>query len=178
MTDYASPRRDPFLSYIRARAPSSGHVNGKTITAHNLALSLRAIHGVLALSKSCIANRRRVTDNNFRMSDPSPGRSQQKLIHAALFAGFILTGMACTMLGPILPVFIARWNLSDTEAGFFFTAQFAGSFLGVLLSSLLLSTRGYRETLTLGFFLLARSEERRVGKECDTGCRSRWSPYH
>ncbi len=21
-------------------------------------------------------------------------------------------------------------------------------------------------------------EERRVGKECDTGCRSRWSPYH
>ena len=23
-----------------------------------------------------------------------------------------------------------------------------------------------------------RSEERRVGKECDTGCRSRWSPYH
>ena len=23
-----------------------------------------------------------------------------------------------------------------------------------------------------------RSEERRVGKECSTGCRSRWSPYH
>ncbi len=25
---------------------------------------------------------------------------------------------------------------------------------------------------------IKRSEERRVGKECDTGCRSRWSPYH
>ena len=25
---------------------------------------------------------------------------------------------------------------------------------------------------------LARSEERRVGKECRIGCRSRWSPYH
>ena len=24
----------------------------------------------------------------------------------------------------------------------------------------------------------ARSEERRVGKECQTTCRSRWSPYH
>ena len=24
----------------------------------------------------------------------------------------------------------------------------------------------------------ARSEERRVGKECLTQCRSRWSPYH
>ena len=26
--------------------------------------------------------------------------------------------------------------------------------------------------------LLPRSEERRVGKECATLCRSRWSPYH
>src|SRR3546814_15167770 len=26
--------------------------------------------------------------------------------------------------------------------------------------------------------ILARSEERRVGKECDSTCRSRWSPYH
>src|SRR3546814_19672723 len=25
---------------------------------------------------------------------------------------------------------------------------------------------------------LARSEERRVGKECASTCRSRWSPYH
>src|SRR3546814_8588183 len=26
--------------------------------------------------------------------------------------------------------------------------------------------------------VLARSEERRVGKECVSTCRSRWSPYH
>ena len=26
--------------------------------------------------------------------------------------------------------------------------------------------------------LIKRSEERRVGKECHTTCRSRWSPYH
>ena len=25
---------------------------------------------------------------------------------------------------------------------------------------------------------VARSEERRVGKECTSWCRSRWSPYH
>ena len=25
---------------------------------------------------------------------------------------------------------------------------------------------------------IGRSEERRVGKECRIGCRSRWSPYH
>src|SRR3546814_15684636 len=27
-------------------------------------------------------------------------------------------------------------------------------------------------------FLMGRSEERRVGKECVSTCRSRWSPYH
>ena len=27
-------------------------------------------------------------------------------------------------------------------------------------------------------FELHRSEERRVGKECNRSCRSRWSPYH
>ena len=30
----------------------------------------------------------------------------------------------------------------------------------------------------LELFLLGRSEERRVGKECLRLCRSRWSPYH
>src|SRR3546814_14244242 len=45
---------------------------------------------------------------------------------------------------------------------------------------------GDRESLELfrmaarGLVLLppARSEERRVGKECGSTCRSRWSPYH
>src|SRR3546814_14028531 len=35
--------------------------------------------------------------------------------------------------------------------------------------------------LTLGTLFIAtyaRSEERRVGKECVSTCRSRWSPYH
>src|SRR3546814_11713606 len=32
--------------------------------------------------------------------------------------------------------------------------------------------------LGTGNLLLPRSEERRVGKECVSTCRSRWSPYH
>ena len=32
--------------------------------------------------------------------------------------------------------------------------------------------------LALRFDDLFRSEERRVGKECTSWCRSRWSPYH
>src|SRR3546814_2144533 len=30
----------------------------------------------------------------------------------------------------------------------------------------------------IGIWEIARSEERRVGKECVSTCRSRWSPYH
>ena len=78
-----------------------------------------------------------------------------KFISATLFAGFILTGMVCTILGPILPVFIARWNLTDAQAGLFFTTQFTGSLAGVALSSVILAARGYREALLLGFFLMA-----------------------
>src|SRR3546814_19493522 len=37
-------------------------------------------------------------------------------------------------------------------------------------------TAGVRGTPT--FFVNGRSEERRVGKECVSTCRSRWSPYH
>src|SRR3546814_4134369 len=35
-----------------------------------------------------------------------------------------------------------------------------------------------RRQLRLGGELVQRSEERRVGQECVSTCRSRWSPYH
>src|SRR3546814_13388420 len=38
--------------------------------------------------------------------------------------------------------------------------------------------RGIFPKLTVRENLLLRSEERRVGKECVSTCRSRWSPYH
>jgi MFS transporter, FHS family, glucose/mannose:H+ symporter len=78
-----------------------------------------------------------------------------KFVHGALFAGFVVSGMTATILGPSLPTFIARWGLDDTQAGLFFTTQFMGSLLGVLLSSAILSVRGYRDALVLGFFLMA-----------------------
>src|SRR3546814_9026259 len=34
------------------------------------------------------------------------------------------------------------------------------------------------EVVVPGPFQLLRSEERRVGKECVSTCRSRWEPYH
>ena len=40
------------------------------------------------------------------------------------------------------------------------------------------SDRKKEVTVPLFRNYLFRSEERRVGKECRIGCRSRWSPYH
>src|SRR3546814_16714341 len=48
---------------------------------------------------------------------------------------------------------------------------FAGGFGGFYLASSL----GFAKQLTGS---PQRSEERRVGKECVSTCRSRWSPYH
>ena len=35
-----------------------------------------------------------------------------------------------------------------------------------------------RDSIVPATVKVVRSEERRVGKECRIGCRSRWSPYH
>ena len=51
-----------------------------------------------------------------------------------------------------------------------------GSLSGGERSRLLLAREFAREANLL--VLDERSEERRVGKECVTQCRSRWSPYH
>src|SRR3546814_14928227 len=46
------------------------------------------------------------------------------------------------------------------------------------LSALAATRTGPTEIQLLRMLLSARSEERRVGKECVSTCRSRWSPYH
>src|SRR5205823_9428650 len=73
------------------------------------------------------------------------------LVHAA----FVLTGVMTTLLGPMLPVFSARWMLSDSQAGYLFTAQFASSILGVALSSVLVQRFGYRLTIVSGLGFMA-----------------------
>ena len=61
---------------------------------------------------------------------------------------------------------------------------FSGSKKGVLAKALIASIlNAVFESLQFGAIMIAlqtilRSEERRVGKECTSWCRSRWSPYH
>lgn len=74
--------------------------------------------------------------------------------YVVLHAGFVLTGIVTTLIGPFLPVLISRWSLSDEQAGLFFTAQFCGSIAGVASIGPLLK-RGYRYTFVSGFGLIA-----------------------
>jgi len=72
-----------------------------------------------------------------------------------LHAGFVLTGVVNTMIGPLLPGLSLRWSLSDAQAGLLFTAQFCGSIFGVLASSLLVARWGQRACLMLGLGSMA-----------------------
>jgi MFS transporter, FHS family, glucose/mannose:H+ symporter len=68
-----------------------------------------------------------------------------------LFAGFVLSGIATTIIGPILPIFIKRWSLDDGQAGFFSTIQFLAALGGTLASSAIAAWWGYRPPLVLGY---------------------------
>ena len=80
--------------------------------------------------------------------------SSQKLVRAAQIA-FLPTGILTTILGPMLPLLIARWTLNDTQAGNLFLIQFLASLVGVQLSGVLLSKLGYRPSFLLGLLLMA-----------------------
>src|ERR1700704_1485524 len=71
-----------------------------------------------------------------------------------LFAGFVLSGVATTIVGPMLPVFIRRWSLDDGQAGLFSTIQFLAALGGTLASSVVASRWGYRPALVVGYALM------------------------
>jgi FHS family glucose/mannose:H+ symporter-like MFS transporter len=71
-----------------------------------------------------------------------------------LFAGFVLSGIATVIVGPMLPVFIHRWSLNDSQAGLFSSVQFMAAWIGTLASSAIASWRGYRPALVLGYALM------------------------
>jgi fucose permease len=74
---------------------------------------------------------------------------------AYLHVGFVLIGISMTMLGPVLPYFTHRWNLTDGQAGLFFSTQYFGSFLGTLVTSWLLPRLGFSKVISAGYFCFA-----------------------
>lgn len=72
-----------------------------------------------------------------------------------IYLDFVITGVVMTFLGPMLPMLSLRWALNDAQAGYLFTAQFAASIVGMLLSSILAARYGYRMTLLLSLVIMA-----------------------
>jgi fucose permease len=85
---------------------------------------------------------------------PERRNSAQHFIFLLLCGGFIVNGIIITFIGPILPIFIAKWKLDDSHAGMFFITQFVGSFVGVLGSSALISSRGFKPAITIGLAMM------------------------
>jgi fucose permease len=80
--------------------------------------------------------------------------ARQRFLLVLLFAGFVLTGVEITLAGPMLPIFIQRWSLTDSQAGIFFSLEFGCSLGGVWLSSLITHYLGSRTALVLGYLLV------------------------
>lgn len=76
------------------------------------------------------------------------------MIFYLLCASFVVNGIVITFIGPILPVFIAKWNLNDSQAGLFSFTQFSGSIAGVLGSSVLTSAKGFKPAITIGLAMM------------------------
>ena len=82
---------------------------------------------------------------------PERTASSRTRLLAVLFAGFVLSGIATTIVGPMLPVFIRRWGLDDGQAGLFSTVQFLAALVGTVVSGGWMAWRGYRSSLVAGY---------------------------
>lgn len=68
-----------------------------------------------------------------------------------IYSSFVLAGVVTTLLGPMLPLLMARWSMTDERAGLFFTFQFFGNLAGIATLGPLLIRRGYGQTFVIGF---------------------------
>src|SRR3546814_17925797 len=76
------------------------------------------------------------------------------------------------------PALVTDIGCGDTVARRRATAELARHLAMRLRCYDILADEPATRSDTLPLFTEARSEERRVGEECGSTCRSRWSPYH
>jgi len=85
---------------------------------------------------------------------PATENSSRTLIFYLLCLGFVLNGIIISFIGQLIPVFMEKWNLDYSRAGRFLLVQFLASFVGVLISSVLISARGFKPAIVIGLGLL------------------------
>jgi MFS transporter, FHS family, glucose/mannose:H+ symporter len=72
----------------------------------------------------------------------------EQLPAAQYYFALVISGIATVLLGPVLPVLIGQWRLTDVQSGWLFAAQFSASTVGAALSSYL-----PRKSVVVGFAL-------------------------
>jgi MFS transporter, FHS family, glucose/mannose:H+ symporter len=82
--------------------------------------------------------------------NPKPDRSNDERAAVLrslvpLYLYFVVAGIVTVMLGPLLPVFIQRWGIQDSQAGTLFVVNFAGQLCGSLFAA-----RNLRLSVVLG----------------------------
>src|SRR3546814_12953122 len=75
------------------------------------------------------------------------------------------------MLNGVLLAVIGFWSFGLGGAP-------AGQLLAIVVMAVMAVEMAIGFALVVAVYSKRRSEERRVGKECVSTCRARWSPYH
>src|SRR6266508_5303903 len=102
-------------------------------------------------------------------------KTSRPLTVVALLLGMFLAAMEMTVVSTAMPTVVGELGGLHLYA-WAFAAYMLTATVTVPIHGKLADLKGRKPILLAGIalFLVGRSEERRVGKEC----RSRWSPYH
>jgi MFS transporter, FHS family, glucose/mannose:H+ symporter len=81
--------------------------------------------------------------------------TERRAEQIVLYWGFVLTGVATPLLGPLLPHLTSSLSLDDEEAGVLFVARFLGSLVGLGVFAILSRFAGLKLILLAGFGVTA-----------------------
>ncbi len=84
----------------------------------------------------------------------TPNVESDRLLKFFLHFGFLASGTITVLIGQILPILSNRLALDDTQAGYFFIAQFAGSITGTFSTQPIVKRFGFGGATVFGFLAM------------------------
>ncbi len=88
------------------------------------------------------------------ISNQTPNSESERFLKILLHFGFLVSGTMTVLIGQVLPILSNRLSLNDTQAGYFFIAQFSGSLAGTFLTSAIVRRFSFGGATVLGFFAM------------------------
>ncbi|MCU1308547.1 MAG: transporter, major facilitator family [Acidobacteriaceae bacterium] len=111
------------------------------------------IHEISDFNIESLSTHREGNPSNLVMATPAlfskPVKSARTVM-VLLYLSFALTGVLTALPGPLLPILLKGWTLTDAQGGSIIAAQFFASMTGALFAN-----RNLRTSLLMGLFLMA-----------------------